>query len=73
MRVTVWGFVKATSGVIAGTWAERLFQDHLECLLANPRLGTLARQTITPDGPLDTDDGFLEPLAYFAQDWLIHA
>lgn len=73
MRVTVWGFVKATPGVIAGTWAERLFQDHLACLLATSRLGTLARQSIEPDGALDTDDGFLEPLAFFAQDWLVCA
>jgi hypothetical protein len=73
MRVTIWGFVKATSGVLAGTWIERLWQDHIACLLADPRLGGLARQPIEPEGVMDTDDGFLEPLAFFAQDWLIHA
>ena len=73
IRVTIWGFVKATASVLAGTWIERLWQDHLVCLLSDPRLGGLARHPIEPDGPLDTDDGTLELLAFFAQDWLIHA
>lgn len=72
-RVTVWGFAKKTDTVIVGTLIERLWQDHLGALLADPSLGGLATLPIVPDGDLDTDDGALEPLAYFAQDWLIRA
>lgn len=70
-RVTVWGYVRGDDdGVIAATLLERLWQDTVECLLADPTLGGVARM-IEPEGPLDTDDGALEPLGYFAQDWLI--
>jgi hypothetical protein len=73
-RITVWGYVKETAGVLAGTWLERLWEDHIHCLLADPSLGLghlLA--DCRPDGGMDTDDGVLEPVAFFAQDWLVLA
>ena len=72
-RVTVWGYAKATAETLAGDLIEMLWEDHVKGLLADPRLGGLAVMDITPDGPLDTDDGALEPLAFFAQDWLVRA
>lgn len=70
MRLTVWGYIKATSTEIVGTLVERLWWDHVKSILVDSRLGGLVSDAV-PDGPLDTDDGVLEPLAYFAQDWLV--
>lgn len=69
-RMTVWGYVKQTETDQAATVLERLFQDTVECLLVDSTLGGLAVDC-RPDGALDTDDGAMEPLAFFAQDWLV--
>lgn len=76
-RVMIWGYVKATATVLAGTLVERLWQDCVECLLVDRTLGSGATAGPAlgsgPDdqGSLDTDDGQLEPLGFFAQDWLV--
>jgi hypothetical protein len=44
-RVTIWGYVKgstAVGGVLASTRIERLWQDHVACLLTDTKLGGLA-------------------------------
>jgi len=69
-RLTLWGYVKATATVLAATFIERLWQDTMEALLLDPTFGGLAMDS-RPDGPLDTDDGAMEPLGFFAQDWLV--
>lgn len=79
-RVMIWGYVKATAGdipdanVIAGTLIERLWQDCVECLLVDRTFDGAALGSGPDDeGALDTDDGQLEPLGFFAQDWLVVA
>lgn len=72
MRLTVTGYVKGTDVLLAGTLIEELWADHINALLVDPRLGGLVKDCV-PDGPLDTDDGQLEPLGYFTQDWLVKA
>jgi hypothetical protein len=69
-RLTIWGYVKATPLLVASTLIERLWQDVTECLLVDPTFGKLALKA-EPDGSLDTDDGAMEPLGFFAQDWLV--
>lgn len=73
-RVTVWGYVEGTANEPVATRLERLWDDHVRCLLADPTLGlgTLLADC-RPDGLTDTDNGVLEPQAWFAQDWLILA
>ena len=76
IRFTLWGYVKATATVIAATLLERLWQDTVECLLVDPTLAARAADAepitmkLEPLGDLDTDDGAMEPLGFFAQDWL---
>ena len=71
-RVMLWGYVKATATVLAGTLIERLWQDVTECLLVDRTLDGLALISGPDDeGSLDTDDGQLEPLGFFVQDWLV--
>jgi hypothetical protein len=70
-RVTLWGYVRATAGVLAGTWLERLWQDLRTCVLGDPTLGGRVLQVELDGLPLDTDEGALEPWAWFAQDCLI--
>ena len=72
MRLSVWGYVKATASDAAGTLIERLWADHINAILVDPGLGTLVADT-RPDGPMDTDDGLLEPLAAFSQTWVVMA
>ena len=69
MRLTVWGYAKGAADS-ASTQLERLWADHINAVLVDPRFAGLVADTV-PDGPLDTDDGVLEPLGYFAQDWLV--
>lgn len=69
-RITIWGYAKFTASVAVSTWLERLWQDIVECLFVDPTFGGLALSSY-PDGPVDTDDGALEPLGYIAQDWLV--
>jgi hypothetical protein len=70
-RFAIWGYVKADGTVGAGTWLERLWADHVRCLLADPGLGGLVRDLAPdPEGTTDTDEGALEPYAAFTQDWL---
>jgi len=71
MHLTIWGYVKAAGSDLASTLLERLWADHMNAMLSDPSLGGIG--VASPDGPLDTDDGVLEPLAYFAQDWVIKA
>jgi hypothetical protein len=72
MRLTATGYVKGTDLDLAGTLIERLWADHMNAILVDPRLGGLVKDCV-PDGPLDTDDGQLEPLGFFTQDWLVKA
>lgn len=65
--VTVWGYVKG-GDVIAETLLERLWDDVARCLLADPRLGGTVMD-LDMIGATETDDGALEPLGFFAQDW----
>lgn len=69
--VTVWGYVKG-GDVPADTLLEYLWDDMTRVLLAETTLAGLVRD-VQPIGTLDTDGGVLEPLAFFAQDWLIAA
>jgi hypothetical protein len=68
--VAVWGYVRGDATVGAGTWLERLWDDTVRVLLADPKLGGLAVD-VELSGPTDTDDGALEPEAAFAQNWLV--
>ena len=68
--LTVWGYVRGDDQVLAGTWLERLWDDVVTCLFADPSLKGLARD-VEVSGPLETDDGGLEPLGWFAQDFVI--
>lgn len=70
-RVTVEGYIKAADGKLAGEWIEGLIEDHMAALLVTPTLGGLATLDIEPVDELDTDNGALEPHAYFAQDWRV--
>ena len=70
--VTVWGFVRGDGVTDADTALERLWDDTVRCLLNETTLAGLVRD-LYPEGPTDTDGGALEPLAYFAQDWLVTA
>jgi hypothetical protein len=73
-RVTVWGYERATETELVGTRLERLWADHVRCLLGDPTLGLgHLVADCRPDGETDTDNGALEPQAWFAQDWLIWA
>jgi hypothetical protein len=77
IRFTVSGYVRATAGVLAGTWLERLWRDHMLALLADAGapdpadrpLGGLVTDLL-PDGPVATDDGGAEPEAWFSQPWV---
>jgi hypothetical protein len=71
--VTVWGYVREGQGVIAGDWLARLWQDHRDAIRTDPTLGGLVRDVSLDGRPRETDEGALEPLAFFAQDWLITA
>lgn len=68
-RVAVWGYVKGDLDVPADVQLERLWDDVFRCLLADPSLNDLVMD-LQPEGSLDTDDGALEPLGFFAQTWL---
>lgn len=70
--VTIWGYVRGDSVVSADTALERLWVDVTRCFLAETTLAGLVRN-LWPEGPTDTDGGALEPLAFFAQDWLVMA
>lgn len=73
-RITVWGYVEGTEFERVATRLERLWDDHVRSLLADPTLGLGHLVTdCRPDGVTDTDNGVLEPQAWFAQDWLILA
>jgi hypothetical protein len=73
-RVAVWGYVIGDAQVAAGTRLNRLFADHLRCLLA-PETITVPILDIRPDPdmPRDTDDGAREPRAFFREHWLVTA
>jgi len=67
-RFTVEVYVRLRDTVVAATWLERVWTDHVRCLLADPSLGGLVldlRPEVT-----ETDDGVLEPEAWFRQGWL---
>lgn len=68
-RITVWGYVQSTTGVAAGTWLNRLWNDVRLAVAATPDLG-LPGTDCYRDGPRFTDDGALEPQALFAQDYV---
>jgi hypothetical protein len=70
MHLTVWGYCKGDALDSASKKIERLWADQINAILVEPRFAGLVADS-TPDGPLDTDDGVMEPLAYFAQDWLV--
>lgn len=74
--ITIWGYVKATADRLAGDVLDDVIEDHLAALFVDPALwlhplGPRNTLPVEPFGPLDTDDGVLEPLAYFAQNWRI--
>jgi len=73
-RVAVWGYVIGDAVIAAGTRLNRLFADHLRCLLA-PETITAPILDIRPDPdmPRDTDDGAREPRAFFREHWLVTA
>ena len=71
-RISIWGYVKGTATLAAIDALERLWQDVKECLYVDRTFGGVALDS-RPEGTLDTDDGALEPLAYFVQDWLVTA
>lgn len=68
--LSVIGYVWGSDTVLAGSQLERLWADHVACLLspAHRSLGGLVTG-LAPVGPCDTDDGELEPKAVFRQDW----
>lgn len=68
-RVSVYGYVKATTGVGRSTWLERLWDDVVTTLLASQGLGGIAAG-IGLD-PRLTDTGAFEPLGAFAQDLVV--
>lgn len=70
-RFTVEAFVRLRDGVMAGTWLERAWQDHVTALLADPYLGGLVMD-LRPE-TTETDDGALEPEAWFRQVWTAEA
>jgi len=70
LRLRVWAYCKPTMSDIVGTILERVWWDHMQAILVEPRFGGLVSDTM-PDGVLDTDDGVIEPLGYFYQDWLV--
>lgn len=67
-RFTVEGYVRERGDVLAATWLERSWEDHVRCLLDDPWLGTLVLD-LRPD-TTETDDGDLEPAAWFRQGWI---
>lgn len=76
-RVAVWGYVLGSSDEpsgddLAGDLLNDLWQDHVDVLLADPTLGGLVYRCL-PEGPMETDEGAREPLAFFRQHWLAEA
>lgn len=69
-RIAVWGYVTRAGGVIAGTLLNRLFADHLRCLMANRTLAGLVDDLRPVPAPRDSDDGAREPKAFFRQHWV---
>lgn len=53
---------------LAGTALERSWEDHIQCLLADRFLGGLV-DDLRPEES-ETDDGELEPQAWFRQGWV---
>lgn len=68
VRFAVECYVRLRDGVMADTWLERSWADHVVCLLADPSLGGLTLD-LRPD-LTETDDGEWEPLAGFRQHWV---
>jgi len=71
-RFAVWGYVVGemdTDANLAGDLINRLWDDHRIALLVDRTLGGVAK-SLKPDGPMDTDDGEIEPFALFRQHWL---
>jgi hypothetical protein len=79
IEVAVWGYVLGDSeatigGTLADTWLNRLWDDHVKCLLADTSLGGLVSDLMPdPDLPRDTDDGTREPRGFFRQHWRVLA
>lgn len=67
-RFTVECYVRDRGGVLAGTWLERSWQDHFSVLIDDEFLGGLV-DSLRPD-ITETDDGALEPEAWFRQTWI---
>ena len=61
-----------TDAVLAGDLLEDLWADHFACLTVDPTLGGLV-DDFGPVGELETDQGALEPDAYFIKPWLARA
>jgi hypothetical protein len=70
LQVAVWGYLRGDAVISAATQVERLWDDHTRCLLNEATLAGLV-QDLRPDGTTDTDDGSLEPLGFFVQNWLV--
>jgi len=73
-RVTIVGYVKGTDALPAWRVLERLYEDVVECMLAEPTLGDLVQKLETSEDRL-TDRGQFEPanMAQFEQDLIITA
>jgi hypothetical protein len=69
-RVSIYGYVKGDDVVPRSTWLQRLWDDVVRTLLAQARLGGVARD-LRPVGELDTDEGQLETVGVFAQDFIV--
>jgi hypothetical protein len=72
-RFALWGYVY--SGIEddpVNDLLNRLWQDATKCLLLDRTLAGLAKMLLTPDGPMDTDDGAKEPYGVFRQHWVAH-
>lgn len=73
-RVAVWGYVIGDALVPAATRLNRLYADHLRCLLAPEAIvAPILDIRPDPDMPRDTDDGAREPRAFFREHWLVTA
>src|SRR5262245_27830626 len=64
-RFSVECYVRLRDTVTGATWLERAWDDHVRCLLAQPILNHLVRDLRLDT--TDTDDGILEPAAWFIQ------
>lgn len=79
VTAAVWGYVAEDAdmtlpgAVLAGTRLERLWRDHVTCLLADDELGGLVIDLSPDAGPLRTDRGGIEPRAWFEQRWVATA